>query len=262
MNPSTQKFIDSDLKLRPLKPEITSAKFDLTLSIEEIDGTLQGCLEYNSDLFKRSTIENLSNHYISLIESMVNNPYKPVLENSLLSLDEYDQITKGFNPPLMQGCPTSAQVLFENIAKNQPEAIALTFQNTCLSYEKLNQLINKHARVLRELGVKSEVVVGILFEPCLEMVITMLAILKAGGAYLPILSSTPKERVDAMLQGSSAQLMIYQKKLFDIEISTEGLLKSYDSLDYKKYSSENPSWINLPDSLAYIIFTSVLTYLN
>jgi len=256
MNPSTQKFIDSDLKLRPLKPEITSAKFDLTLSIEEIDGTLQGCLEYNSDLFKRSTIENLSNHYISLIESMVNNPYKPVLENSLLSLDEYDQITKGFNPPLMQGCPTSAQVLFENIAKNQPEAIALTFQNTCLSYEKLNQLINKHARVLRELGVKSEVVVGILFEPCLEMVITMLAILKAGGAYLPILSSTPKERVDAMLQGSSAQLMIYQKKLFDIEISTDVLLKSYDSLDYKKYSSENPSWINLPESLAYIIFTS------
>ena len=48
-----------------------TAKFDLTLGLAEIDGELQGSLQYNVDLFDAATIERLVQHYQLLLEGVV-----------------------------------------------------------------------------------------------------------------------------------------------------------------------------------------------
>ncbi len=52
-----------DLRLRPVSVDRTTAKFDLTLSLEEHDGGLAGTVEYATDLFDAATIDRLIVHF-------------------------------------------------------------------------------------------------------------------------------------------------------------------------------------------------------
>jgi non-ribosomal peptide synthetase component F len=72
----------------------------------------------------------------------------------------------------------------------RPEATALVVDNQRLSYGELNRRANQLAHYLQMLGVRPNVLVGLLLERSTDMVVGLLGILKAGGAYVP--------RVDAI----------------------------------------------------------------
>ncbi len=50
------------------------AHFDLMLYLTAVNDSISGVFEYSTDLFKRSTIEGLSNFYIEVLEQIVENP--------------------------------------------------------------------------------------------------------------------------------------------------------------------------------------------
>src|SRR5205807_1763274 len=54
-------------------PEIDNktAKFDLTLTMVEMEQRLAAAFEYNTDLFEASTIERMANHFQKLLEGIV-----------------------------------------------------------------------------------------------------------------------------------------------------------------------------------------------
>ena len=74
------------LTLSPLDVETGTAKFDLTLSMMETDDALLGSLEYNTDLFKQSTIKQMVERFKMLLESIVNDPEQRVTELQTLSV--------------------------------------------------------------------------------------------------------------------------------------------------------------------------------
>ncbi|MBS0261040.1 MAG: non-ribosomal peptide synthetase, partial [Planctomycetes bacterium] len=59
------------IKLQPRPPEITTAKFDLTLSLEETARGLQGYLEFNADIFTRETVDRLVSQLKVLLAGIV-----------------------------------------------------------------------------------------------------------------------------------------------------------------------------------------------
>ncbi|HHP7245634.1 MAG TPA: AMP-binding protein, partial [Elainellaceae cyanobacterium] len=99
---------------------------------------------------------------------------------------------------------------FEINAAETPNAIALIFGNTQLTYQELNQQANRLAHYLRRLNVGPEILVGLHFERSLEMIIGLLAILKAGGAYVPFDPAYPDERLTLMLSDSQISIMLSQ----------------------------------------------------
>ncbi|MEB6592731.1 AMP-binding protein, partial [Pseudomonas asiatica] len=76
-----------------------------------------------------------------------------------------------------------------------PDAPALAFGETRLSYAQLNARANRLAHRLIALGVGADVLVGIAVERSVEMVVGLLAILKAGGAYVPLDPEYPEDRL-------------------------------------------------------------------
>ena len=72
--------------------------------------------------------------------------------------------------------------LFEEQVVRSPDAVAVVFEETSLTYRELNARANQLAYHLLSLGVRPEVLVGICVERSLEMVVGLLGILKAGGA--------------------------------------------------------------------------------
>ena len=106
------------------------------------------------------------------------------------------------NVPLL-GVYTQARLLLprlRHVADKNPDAIAIVFEESHLTYGELNQQANQLAHYLiEERGVTPDTLVGLCVERSLEMVVGIMGILKAGGAYVPIDPSYPAARLAHIL---------------------------------------------------------------
>ena len=157
-----------------------TSKFDLTLSLREREQTLVGFIEYSTDLFERSTIERMIGHFPTLLEGIIADPDQPISTLPLLTDAERHQLlvewnSTRFNFP-QQCC---LHELFEVQVERTPDALAMVFEDQCLTYGQLNSRANQLAHYLTQRGVGPEKLVGICLERSVEMVVGLLGILKA-----------------------------------------------------------------------------------
>src|SRR5205807_5296085 len=89
-----------------------------------------------------------------------------------------------------------------------PQAPAVVFGETTLSYAELNARANALAHDLIGRGVGPESVVALALPRCLELVVAILGVLKAGGAYLPVDPAYPAGRIASMLADAGPALVL------------------------------------------------------
>ncbi|MEH2261607.1 amino acid adenylation domain-containing protein [Nostoc sp.] len=202
------------LTITPLMTEGTTAKFDLTLIMQNTDTGLVGVWEYNTDLFDASTIKRMSSHFVTLLEGIVTNPQQQISQLPLLTEVEQRQLLVEWNDT-QADYPSDKCIhqLFEEQVKLTPDAVAVVFENQQLTYHQLNCRANQLAHYLRSLGVKPDALVGICVERSLEMMVGLLGILKAGGAYLPLDPAYPTERLQFMLEDAQVSVLLTQQQL-------------------------------------------------
>ena len=83
-------------------------------------------------------------------------------------------------------------------------------------YKELNEKANSLAYFLRnKQNVKKESTVGIMVNRSLEMIVAILGVMKAGGVYIPIDPNFPEDRINYMLETSSASILLISEKLKD-----------------------------------------------
>ncbi|MGB3637515.1 MAG: amino acid adenylation domain-containing protein, partial [Rivularia sp. (in: cyanobacteria)] len=245
--------------LSPLEQESTIAKFDLMLSMIETEQGLVGEWQYNTDLFKQQTIEQMVAHFQNLLEAIAENPSQEVGTLPLMSESELHQLLVEWNDTAYY-YPKGKCIhqLFEEQVEKTPDGIAVVFEQKQLTYQELNQRANQLAHHLQTLGVKPEVLVGICIERSISMVVGLLGILKAGGAYVPLDPNYPQERLSYMLSNFDIGVLITQSSLLE---SLPEHNKSVVCLDTDWDAIEQQSVFNLDtgvgeDNLAYVIYTS------
>src|SRR5262249_32308221 len=121
-----------------------------------------------------------------LVEALETAPATPIHSLDVLSAEEREQVLYGWNATAQEVPAATVVELFEAQVEKSPEATALVYEGTSLSYRELNRRANRLAHLLRGRGVRPEAIVGICLERSLEMVVGLLGILKAGSAYLPL----------------------------------------------------------------------------
>ncbi|KYG06012.1 hypothetical protein BE21_37340, partial [Sorangium cellulosum] len=247
------------VKLLPLYVQGTTAKRDLTLSLQETESGLVGELEYATDLFDAATIARMAGHFRTLLGSVAEAPGRRISELSLLSPDERHEVIEAWNDTAAE-YPDGRCIhaLIEEQVERTPDAVAVVFEQRVLSYRELNRRANQLAHRLQSLGVGPDVLVGLCVERSIEMVVGLLGILKAGGAYVPLDPSYPSERLAFMLQDAGGTLLLTQERLAGI-LPRHGARRL--SLDAEGESlagerTDNPVSGAGPDSLAYVIYTS------
>jgi amino acid adenylation domain-containing protein len=249
-----------------------TAKFDLTLSLEEKDEIIQGYWEYNTDLFETETIKRMMGHFQTLLESAVDLPETRVSQLPILTKTEKHQLLVEWNQT-QTDYPRDKCIhqLFEEQVAKTPDAIALVWQDIQLTYQELNRRSNQLANYLKSLGVTAEVLVGIFLDRSIDTIVAILAILKAGGAYLPLDPVYPSERLAFILDDGQVSLVLTQKSLVD-KLPSNGECKGKVSsplhkqigiicLDSDRESIDRESKENLSsstnaDNLAYVMYTS------
>ena len=89
--------------------------------------------------------------------------------------------------------------LFQAQAARTPEAPAVIFEGSQVSYAGLNARANRLARYLVSLGAGPERLVAVAVPRSPEMIVAVLAVLKAGAAYVPVDPAYPPGRIEYML---------------------------------------------------------------
>lgn len=242
------------LAFESISLDSTNAKFDLTLTVlQEEEGTL--CVfEYNTDLFNSGTIVRMASHLEKLLEQFTVNPDVRVLNATMLTEDEKNELMRSNITDLPAKC---VHQLFEEQAQKSEEKIALLLEGKSLTYRELNERANCVAHYLQKLGISRESVVGLCMDRSVDMVIGLFAILKAGGCYLPLDPTYPLERLKWMIKDSGMRILLTQEK-FQGNLSFSGNILCIDK-DWETVSKESKDNTSIkldPASIAYVIYTS------
>ena len=245
-----------DVEIAPFEIESKTAKFDLTLNLEEADNILKGNIEYNTDLFKPDTISRIIKYYLKVLETITENNEIKISDIELIDEEEKHKLLVEWNNTKVD-YPQDKCIhqLFEEQVAKTPDNIAVIFEDKQLTYRELNEKSNKLAHTLRNKGVKPDSIVAIIAEKSIEMIVAILGVLKAGGAYVPIDPEYPKSRIEFMLKDTGAKLLLTQKYIgeniqYDIEKINLDDEKIYEG------KSDNPENINQSRDLMYVMYTS------
>ncbi|MGB8343744.1 MAG: condensation domain-containing protein, partial [Ktedonobacteraceae bacterium] len=196
--------LTSGWTLTQMDVETGTAKFDLSLELEDQPDGLAGRFEFNADLFEAETIAHMADHWQTILASVLANPDQHIDELSLLSEAERQQIVIEWNDTAADYEKTCLHGLFEAQVARTPDASAVACEGRQLTYRELDTRADQLARYLRKLGVGPDVLVGVCVERSLDMVVALLGILKSGAAYVPLDPAYPAERITYMLNNSQA----------------------------------------------------------
>ncbi|KAK1246285.1 hypothetical protein MKX08_000087 [Trichoderma sp. CBMAI-0020] len=239
-------------------------KFLLEVEPNESGFSIQAT--HHTDAFPSDVVETLVQQMKAVIQHIMQHPGGLISE--LRDVIHTEPSVANMDPEKLQE-EADLALLFEAAAAKTPNADALCFSKSLsdlpssgetLSYETLNQLSNQFARYLLEEGAEPGQVVGIIMQKSPLLYSSILGIAKARCAYLPLLPSTPIERVKEIFETGGIKHCV---------VDEESLKKFYDAVDvhYLNFESdplEDFSTHNLdiepdPSRLAYVIYTSGTT---
>ena len=247
------------LTCQQFRLETDTTKFDMTMSLSEQPQGIKGSLEYSTDLFEAETIVRMSGYFRTLLEGIAAAPDRPISDLPLLTDSEIHELLVGWNTT-DRDYPRGRCIheLFEKQVDLTPDAVAVIFENTQLTFRELNLRANQLARYLSKLGVGPESLVGVCMERSLEMIIGIMGILKAGAAYLPQDPRFPSERLTLMWNDARVAVLLSQERLAKNIPPFSGTAVYLDR-DWEQISSENDTNLEsgaVAENLAYVIYTS------
>jgi amino acid adenylation domain-containing protein len=257
-NAPTTPFTLPNTQIEPLPITTNTAKFDLTLSLQEDTTGLHGYLEYNEHLFNTTTAHRLATTYKTILKHILTNPHQPTATIPLLTPTERHHLLTHTNNTHTPIPNLPIHTLYEHQATKTPNATALITEEGELKYWEVNSAANRLARHLRSRGAHQEATVAILIEPSAEMLIALLAVLKTGAAFLPIDPATPPERIEYLLDHAGASAVLttseYMEQLPRSGVEALALDDASDAL--LQYGDANLELAVELSSRAYTIYTS------
>jgi amino acid adenylation domain-containing protein len=191
-----------------------TAKFDVAIFLSEHNGALAGNIGYATDLFDAATIEQMTDHFLRLLEGIVADPDCAIGELPLLAPTERARLLVDWNATNLD-VPAGRCIhhLFEAEAARRPDATAVVFDGKLLTYGELDARAGVLAQRLQAEGVGPDVRVGIAMERSLDMITGLVGILKAGGAYVPLDPRLPQERLRFMVEDADVAVLLTHRSL-------------------------------------------------
>ncbi|TMN45131.1 non-ribosomal peptide synthetase [Pseudoalteromonas sp. S2755] len=244
--------------------------YSIFVNVDDYD--LSGAFNVTVQTANGVCAKRLHGYFIEALTNILNSIEKSVelKQVSVIPKAELNTLLDSFNHTKVEYDDTCCiHELFEIQAEQNPERIAIQYQQSQLTYKQLNDKANKLARYLVEnCKVVPDTLVGLSVERSPEMIIAILAILKAGGAYVPLDPSYPKDRLEFMVNDAELALILTQSRFQSVFENDACTLLTLDTLLDEKHESYSlirhlsdhnldKKMIELtPRHLAYVIYTS------
>ncbi|MDZ5650798.1 condensation domain-containing protein [Nitrospirillum sp. BR 11828] len=198
------------LTVESLPLPVRTAKFDLALgSVEQTDGGILGRLAYRTGLLGPKSAQRTVERWRALLAQAVAAPDRPITSLDPRTPAEVAAITAWHRDPAWALPPPPAvPLLIARHAVTRPDAPAVLFDDSTLTFGALNRRANRLARRLRTLGAGPEARVGVCLNRTPDLIVTLLAVMKSGAAFVPLDPDYPLERLRAIRAGAGLSLMV------------------------------------------------------
>jgi enterobactin synthetase component F len=159
----------------------------------------------------RYTEQELENHleqFERLIDGMILAPANPISKAALLSENERHKILHTWNNT---ACPIPQQSVVEAFNAqviSNPTSIAVSSEQSTLTYSELDALSNAWANKLIKEQVCAGDLVAIALMRNTDMLVALLGTLKAGAAYLPLDPDFPEDRLRSIVEDANPKLIL------------------------------------------------------
>ncbi len=232
------------------------AKFDLSIIFEEVGENILFHISYNTSIYDRWMMEEFMELFKQLLSSVLECPDKPINEIDLLSKEKKNKLQYKFNNTQVS-FDLEKTILdhFNENVKNNPNTIALIFEDENLTYLELDKKATQLSKFLMRKGIEPGNFIPICINRSFEMIIGILGILKSGACYVPIEPSYPKDRINHILKETEAKLILSKK-------SVEFELQKTERVDIDDFQDEELIVNDIEiasEDLAYMIYTSGTT---
>jgi N-(5-amino-5-carboxypentanoyl)-L-cysteinyl-D-valine synthase len=245
----------------------TSEKLTYPLAlvcVETEDGDVIVTLRYASELFDDETIDDVLDVFQLVFEQLPEKMHGPVSTLEFLGRRQIARLTQ-WNNSNIDYPQLTLDAIFEQMATDNAEKIAVVYEDAQLTYAELNAMANRVARLLQAtIQAEPDLVVALLLEKNIAMFIMILAVWKAGMAYTPIDPSFPRDRIQYILEDTAAVAVLTNRsqstKVDGVSSYQPVILHVEDALqESERFSDTNLERIVCNTDLAYIYFTSGTT---
>ncbi|MEM8932576.1 MAG: amino acid adenylation domain-containing protein, partial [Acidobacteriota bacterium] len=248
------------------------AKFALLVSTSLSSGRLVVDVEWDGDLFDRTTIVRWLGAYGRMLAAVAQGAGGRRI--SRLPIDDaasrHQRVVELNDTATPFPRQAHLSELFAEIVARHPDSEAVRDPGASLTYAELASRARRLARLLRRRGVGLDDRVAIGLERSTELLIAILAVIEAGAAYVPLDPTHPAERLAFMLDDSGARLLLTESTLHHVMPPTAPGSSAADprpvlvldaSATRQAIAAEADGPLDTPsaagaDPLAYLVYTS------
>lgn len=226
-------------------------KLDLTFNIYHEDNSPRIVLEYNINLFNKTMVEKILEHYLYTLDALCMDDNKYIKNFSLCTPVEKNTIIANNHACDVKYNKYKTYIdIFEEAVRKYSNKVAIHFEDKIITYNELNNRANIIANELRNKGVKPCDFVVLLADRGIELVIGLFGIIKAGATYVPIGIHYPKKRIEGIIEDCMPKAVVTYKYQY------KGMLPCVSVETCVNGNSKNPTNVNTPDDPIYCIYTS------
>ncbi|KJS52346.1 hypothetical protein VM98_32030, partial [Streptomyces rubellomurinus subsp. indigoferus] len=175
------------------------AHYPLNLAAGLMGEDLHLRLCYAPDLYEEDAATAVLDRLVRLLTAVAADPDQLIGRLDVLSADERRKLLTDWNDSAREVAPATLPELFQARVAADPDAPALLFRDTVVSYGELNARANRLAHHLIAAGVGPEQFVAVSVPRSVELIVALWAVSKAGAAYLPLDPEYPADRLDFMI---------------------------------------------------------------
>ena len=225
--------------------------YPFVLSVEDGGDSLGLTAQVRQPIEAQRVCGYMAQALSALAQALEQAPQTPVCELEVMPDEEYAlQLCRWNHTAEAYPADTCVHELFEQQARQTPQAIALIQDAQRLSYAQLNARANRLAHRLIERGVQPGDRVAVRLARSIELVCAQLAVIKAGAAYVPIDPQLPAARQAWIADDSGACLMLTDA------VGDEGIPQlTVEDRDAEGHDG-NPALRVSSGATAYIMYTS------
>ncbi|SLN56797.1 Enterobactin synthase component F [Aquimixticola soesokkakensis] len=162
---------------------------------------------------------------------------------------EHQRLIKDLNATDHPVPATTLTALIEAQMQATPDAPAVAFGTSVLSYRELDQRSRALAQQLVARGAGKDRLVAVALERSPHLAVALVAILRAGAAYVPLDPAQPGERLKALIAQTTPVALLAEHEL-------DAGLAPLCPADWPQEPSDAALPVPAPHDLAYVLFTS------
>ncbi|MDG4536195.1 non-ribosomal peptide synthetase [Streptomyces sp. AV19] len=233
---------------------------DLSVSVSKSpDGILHLEFDANPALYDAAALAGHAERCAGLLARLAADPALTLDTAQLLADAERETVLGTWNAT---DRAVPASTLVERIAARAaatPDATAVVFEGTTLTYRELDARAEALARTLTAAGAGRDAIVAVAVPRSAELMVALLGVLKSGAAYLPLDTDYPADRLAAMAEDAAPVRVVTVASVADRlpaaarEVAL--LLENVEDAEDVAGADAEPT-APRPDDAAYVIYTS------